>query len=61
MAAEKLLQNCSTNWDAYRFLQDRVHDTWLPDSVRQQARQIIKKILVQLNQQCEYGWKYEPG
>jgi len=60
MAAEKLLRKCSTSWDAYRYMQERVHDTWLPDSARQQVRQIIKKIQVQLNQQREYGWEYEP-
>ena len=59
-AAEKLLRKCSTNWEAYRYLQDRVHDAWLPDSARQQVRQIIKKIQVQLHQRHEYGWSYEP-
>jgi len=28
---------------AYRYLQDRAHDTWLPDSARQQVRQIINR------------------
>jgi len=60
MAAEKLLRKCSTNWEAYRYLQDRLHDPWLPDSARQQVRQIIKKIQVQLHQRQEYGWAYEP-
>jgi hypothetical protein len=32
MAAEKLLRKCSTNWEAYSYLKDRVHDVWLPDS-----------------------------
>jgi hypothetical protein len=61
MAAEKLLRKCSTNWGAYRYLQDRMHDAWLPYSARQQVRQIIKKIQVQLNQRQEFGWTYEPG
>jgi flagellar biosynthesis chaperone FliJ len=60
MAAEKLLRKCSTSWEAYRYLQDRVHDARLPDSARQQVRQIIKKIQVQLHQRQEYGWAYEP-
>jgi hypothetical protein len=59
VAAVKLLRKCSTSWDAYRYLQDRVHDVWLPDYVRQQVRQIIKRIQVQLNQQREYGWTYD--
>jgi len=53
MAAEKLLRKCSTSWEAYRYLQDRSHDVWLPDSARQQVRQIIKKIQVQLHQRQE--------
>jgi flagellar biosynthesis chaperone FliJ len=32
VAAEKLLRKCSTNWDAYRYLLDRVHDVWPPDN-----------------------------
>ena len=60
MAAVKLLRKCSTSWEAYRYLKDRVHDAWLPESARQQVRQIIKKIQVQLHQRQEYGWAYEP-
>jgi hypothetical protein len=59
MAAEKLLRKCSTSWEAYQYLQDRVHDAWLPDSARQQLRRIIKRIQVQIHQSREYGWAYE--
>jgi hypothetical protein len=59
MAAEKLLRKCSTSWEAYRYLQDRAHDSWLPDSARQQVRLIIKKIQVRIHQSCEFGWAYE--
>jgi hypothetical protein len=59
MAAEKLLRKCSTSWEAYCYLQDRVHDAWLPDSARQQVRQILKRIRVRMHQQREYGWAYE--
>jgi len=34
-AAETLLRKCSTSWEAYRYLKDRVHDAWLPDSATQ--------------------------
>ncbi|MGZ4862319.1 MAG: hypothetical protein ACXV2E_06010 [Halobacteriota archaeon] len=40
MAAEKLLRKCTTSWEAYTYLKDCVHDPWLPDSARQQVRQI---------------------
>ena len=56
IAAEKLLRKCSTSWDAYRYLQDRVHDARLPDRARQQLRQIIKSINVQIQHGREYGY-----
>ena len=59
MAAEKLLRKCSTSWEAYQYLRDRVHDAWLPNSARQQLRRIIEKIQVQILQSREYGWAYE--
>jgi enoyl reductase-like protein len=59
VAAEKLLRKCSTSCVAYCYLQDRVHDAWLPDSARQQVRQILKRIKARMHQQREYGWAYE--
>jgi hypothetical protein len=59
MAAEKLFKKCSTSWGAYQYLRDRVHDAWLPDRARQQLRQILKRIQVQIHQSREYGWAYE--
>jgi hypothetical protein len=41
VAAEKFIRKCSTSWEAYQYLQDRVHEPWLPDSARQQLRRII--------------------
>ncbi len=55
MAAEKLFRKCSTSWEAYQYLRDRVHDAWLPNSARQQLRRIIKRIQVQIHQSREYG------
>jgi flagellar biosynthesis chaperone FliJ len=59
VAAEKLLRKCSTSWEAYQYLQDRVHDGWLPNDARQQLRRIVKRIQVQIHQSREYGWAYE--
>ena len=59
MAAEKLFRKCAASWQAYQYLQDRVHESWLPDRARQQVRQIIKRIQVRLLQRHEYGYAYE--
>jgi hypothetical protein len=59
VAAEKLMRKCSTSWDAYQYLRDRVHDAWLPDSARQQLRRIVKKIQAQIHQCREYGYAYD--
>jgi hypothetical protein len=56
VGAEKLFRKCSTSWEASQYLQDRVHDPWLPNSARQQLRRIIKRIQVQIHQSREYGW-----
>ena len=58
VAAEKLLRKCSTSWEAYQYLQDRVHDAWLPDYARQQLRRIIRRIKEQIHQRREYGYAY---
>jgi len=59
VAAEQLFRKCSISWEAYQYLQDRVHDAWIPNTARQQLRQIIKRIQVQIHQSREYGWAYE--
>jgi hypothetical protein len=58
VAAEKLLRKCSSSWEVYEYLQDRVFDARIPDSARQQLRRIIKRIQVRLHQSREYGWAY---
>ena len=59
MAAEKLFRKCSTSWETYQYLQDRVHEGWLPNSARQQLRRIIKRIQAHMHQCREYGYAYE--
>jgi hypothetical protein len=59
MAAEKLFRKCSTSWQAYQYLRDRVHDPSIPDSARQQLRRIIKRLQAQMFQCREYGYTYE--
>ncbi len=59
MSAERLFRKCSSSWQSYQYLRDRVHDSWIPDRARQQLRQIIKKIQVQIHQSREFGWAYE--
>ena len=58
-AAEKLFRKCSTSWVVYQYLQDRVHDGWLPDRARQQLRRILKRVQLQIHQCREYGYAYE--
>jgi|GEM_PF-374723 len=43
-AAEKLLRECATSWEAYQCLRDRVHDGWLHNRAHHQVRRIIKRI-----------------
>ena len=59
MAAEKLFRKCSSSWEAYQYLQDRVHEAWLPNSARQQLRRIIKRIQAHTHQCRESGYPYE--
>jgi hypothetical protein len=58
-AAEKLLRKCSTSWEAFQYLRERVHDAWLPDNARRQLRRIIKRIQARIRRRREYGWAYE--
>ena len=57
-AAEKIMRKCSTSWPAFHYLQDRVHDVWLPDYARQHLRRIIRRSKEQIQQRREYGYAY---
>jgi hypothetical protein len=59
MAAERLFRKCSSSWSAYQYLQDRLHDSAIPDRARQQLRQIVKRIQWQMLQRREFGYAYE--
>ena len=59
MAAKTPFRKCSTSWVAYQYLRDRVHDSWLPNSARQQLRRIIRRIQAHMHQCREYGYAYE--
>jgi hypothetical protein len=59
MAAEKLFRKCTTSWEAYQYLRDRLHDSSIPDRARQQLRQTVKKIQWQMLQRREFGYAYE--
>jgi hypothetical protein len=55
VAAVKLLSKCSRSWEAYQYLENHMHDAWLPDSARQPLRRIINRIRVRMHQQREYS------
>jgi hypothetical protein len=59
VAAEKLFRKCSTSWQAYQYLRDRLRDSAIPDRARQQLRQIVKRIQWRMIQRREYGYAYE--
>ena len=59
VAEEKLLRQCTSSWDAYQYLLDRVHDAWLPTDARRRMQDVIMKIQIRLHAFHEYGWKYE--
>ncbi len=57
-AAERLKRLCSCSYEAYKYLQDRVHDPWLPERARQQVRHVLLSIRARLCASQEYGWAY---
>ncbi|MGZ4849338.1 MAG: hypothetical protein ACXV2D_07620 [Halobacteriota archaeon] len=58
MAAEELKQLCATSYAAYDYLQDRVHDAWLPENARRQIRDVLLHIRIKLHAFQEYGRTY---
>ncbi len=58
MAAEELKRLCSTSYAAYEYLQDRVHDAWLPARARADVRDILLHIRIKLHAFEEYGLRH---
>jgi|GEM_PF-356898 len=55
VAVEKLKRLCSQSYGAYDYLQDRVHDAWLPDYARNRLRDVLLSIDIHLHAFQEYG------
>ncbi len=58
VAAEKLRRLCSQSYEAYDYLQYRVHDPWLPERARMHVRHILLNVRSQLHAFQEYGRTY---
>ncbi len=58
VATEKLRRLCSQSYEAYDYLQDRVHDPWLPERARTHVRHILLSVRSQLHAFQEYGRRY---
>jgi hypothetical protein len=59
-AAEKLMQTCSHNGEAFQYLQDRIYDVTIPERARNHVYLIIAKIRTWMSLHHTYGWK-EPS
>ncbi len=55
MAAEKLRRLCSHSYAAYAYLQDRVHDPWIPERARRHVRDVLLSIRTKLYAFEAYG------
>jgi hypothetical protein len=40
-AYEKLMRTCSSNWEAFKYLTERVHDVSIPEKARERIHDII--------------------
>ncbi|MGZ7179915.1 MAG: hypothetical protein ACXVIB_03790 [Halobacteriota archaeon] len=59
VAVEQLQRLCSQSYEAYAYLQDRVHDTWLPERARTHVRHVLLSIRMRLRACQEYGRAYQ--
>ncbi len=65
VAVEQLRRLCSQSYEAYSYLQDRIHDPWLPERALRHVRHVLGSIRTRLRASREYGWAspdevYEP-
>ncbi len=58
IAIEKLKRLCSQSYEAYDYLQDRVHDAWLPERTRRHVRDVLLHVRMRLHAFQEYGGTY---
>ncbi|MGZ4847287.1 MAG: hypothetical protein ACXV7G_10245 [Halobacteriota archaeon] len=58
VAVEKLKRLCSQSYEAYSYLQDRVHDVWLPERARRHMRHMLLHVRMRLHAFQEYGRTY---
>ncbi len=61
VAVEELKRLCSQSYEAYDYLQDRVHDAWLPERTRKHIRDVLMTIRIRLHAFQEYGRAYPNG
>jgi hypothetical protein len=47
-AYEELKRTCSHNWEAFKYLQERVHDVRIPERARSKMHEIISLIRMQI-------------
>ncbi len=59
VAAERLKRLCSQSYEAYDYLKDRSHDSWLPERARMHVRHVLLSIRSQLHAFQEYGRRYQ--
>ncbi len=58
VAVETLQRLCSRSYEAYSYLQDRAHDSWLPERTRRHVRHVLLYIRSRLHAFQEYGRRY---
>ena len=58
VAVERLKRLCSQSYEAYRYLEDRVHDPWLPERARRHVSDVLLTVRMRLHAFQEYGRTY---